>query len=136
MSIQRPLFRHLFRIAGTAAEDSQAGSETAQDVKLLFTEAKSVPEAVTVVAEGLRVRLAKMMGLPRDDIDLQHRVESYGVDSLVAVELRYWFAKERKADIAVFEILGGATLECRHDCRQEEYAQQSVVVQDELEFPI
>jgi len=32
----------------------------------------------------------------------------YGVDSLIAVELRNWFT-EFSADIAIFEILGGAT---------------------------
>ena len=37
------------------------------------------------------------------------RMESYGVDSLVAVELRNWFAKEMAADIAVF-VKGGILL--------------------------
>ena len=31
---------------------------------------------------------------------------SYGVDSLVAVELRNWFAREVSAEVAIFEILG------------------------------
>ena len=33
----------------------------------------------------------------------------YGVDSLVAVELRNWFAKKLNADIAIFDILGEST---------------------------
>ena len=30
----------------------------------------------------------------------------YGIDSLLAVELRNWFAKVWKADVAVFDITG------------------------------
>lgn len=34
----------------------------------------------------------------------------YGVDSLVAVELRSWFAEETQAEIAVFDMMGNATM--------------------------
>jgi aryl carrier-like protein len=34
----------------------------------------------------------------------------YGLDSLVAVELRNWFAKNVQADVAIFDILGGSTI--------------------------
>ena len=33
-------------------------------------------------------------------------MHAYGVDSLVAVELRNWFSQVLEADVAVFEILG------------------------------
>ena len=36
---------------------------------------------------------------------------SYGVDSLVAVELRNWFAREFAAEVPVFETMGGASFE-------------------------
>jgi hypothetical protein len=62
------------------------------------------------VSEALRKKLSRVLGIPTDSIELSNRVESYGVNSLVAVELRNWLAKEMSADVAVFEILGGATL--------------------------
>lgn len=34
----------------------------------------------------------------------------YGIDSLVAIELRNWFSKELSADVAVFDIMGEASL--------------------------
>jgi hypothetical protein len=34
-----------------------------------------------------------------------------GVDSLVAVEIRTWFAQEAGADVAVLKILGGPSIE-------------------------
>lgn len=34
----------------------------------------------------------------------------YGVDSLVAVEMRNWLVKDMNADVAIFDILGGASI--------------------------
>lgn len=44
------------------------------------------------------------------DVDANTPLHQYWVDSLVAVELRDWFAKVLQAELGVFEILGGATL--------------------------
>lgn len=41
-----------------------------------------------------------------DDIDVSRPLHVYRVDSLLAVEVRNWFAKVWKADIAVFDITG------------------------------
>ncbi|TGO47687.1 hypothetical protein BCON_0267g00180 [Botryotinia convoluta] len=65
-----------------------------------------VAEAGLLVANALRSNLSKILGIPEYDIELRNRVESYGIDSLVAVELRNWFGREMGADLAVFEILG------------------------------
>lgn len=108
--MRQSLFRHMHQIDASRGDTSNAALEQTADTKLMFMEAGSLAEAAAVVAEALKVKLSRIMGLPLGDIDLQHRVESYGVDSLVAVELRNWLAKELSVDIAVFEILGGATL--------------------------
>ncbi len=38
-------------------------------------------------------------------------LEAYGVDSLLVVELRNYFAKEFHADVPVFDITGGSSFE-------------------------
>lgn len=42
-----------------------------------------------------------------DEIDAGRPVSSYGVDSLVAAELRTWFFRELEAEVSIFELLGG-----------------------------
>jgi hypothetical protein len=42
-------------------------------------------------------------------IDVAQPLHIYGVDCLIAVEMRNWFMQTLKVDVAVFEILGGAT---------------------------
>lgn len=110
VAMRQPLFRHMHQIDASGAGSSNAASKPALDTKVMVMQAESSAAAVAVVAEALKMKLSQIMGIPHAGIDLQHRVESYGVDSLVAVELRNWLAKELSADIAVFEILGGATL--------------------------
>lgn len=45
-----------------------------------------------------------------EEVDTNRRIQSYGIDSVLAVELRNWIKKELKADIAVFETQGASTL--------------------------
>lgn len=108
-ALQQPLFRNMHQI-DSSDQVSANTSEAAADYKILFAAARSLADAGLLVSEALKKKLSRVLGIPTDKIELSHRVESYGVDSLVAVELRNWLAKEMSADVAVFEILGGATL--------------------------
>lgn len=107
--LRQPLFRNMHQI-DASGQPSSGLSAQALDYKTLFAGATSLAEAGLLVSEGLRKKLSRVLGIPQDNIELNNRVESYGVDSLVAVELRNWLAKEMSADVAVFEILGGNTL--------------------------
>lgn len=49
--------------------------------------------------------------MPRDDIDTSKPLHAYGVDSLLAVELRNCFSKELSADVAIFDLTGGASVD-------------------------
>ena len=106
-----PLFRTMHQIDASSTTAANLPSEHSLDTKHMFTTAESLAGAATVVAEALKVKLSKILGLAPAGIDVHHRVESYGVDSLVAVELRSWIMKELSADVAVFEIVGGSTFE-------------------------
>lgn len=105
---QQPLFRQLQEMvsAGTSISNTK---EQDQDLKAQITGATSLASAAATISEALRTKISRVLGISRDQITLDSRVESYGVDSLVAVELRNWLAKEADADIAIFELLGAAT---------------------------
>ncbi|KAF1971025.1 KR-domain-containing protein [Bimuria novae-zelandiae CBS 107.79] len=109
-AFEQPMFQVLRQ-----AESSQHGSGTSQLERLTFEatfkSANSASEGRAVVSEALRQKLGRVLGLPLESISLDSTLDSYGVDSLVGVELRNWLAKEAGAELAVFEILGGGTLE-------------------------
>ena len=107
--LQQPLFRRVRGIAASASLTSNT-KEQDQHLKGQIAGATSLADAAAIVSRALRIKMARVLGLEQDQIALDSRVESYGVDSLVAVELRNWLAKEVDADIAIFELLGAATL--------------------------
>ncbi|UKZ52811.1 hypothetical protein TrVGV298_006598 [Trichoderma virens] len=56
------------------------------------------------------LRLAKAMMMDEADLDSGCPANAYGVDSLVAIEIRAWVFKTVKSDISVFDILSNAPL--------------------------
>ena len=62
------------------------------------------------MTQALVIKLSKSLSIAVADLDTNKPMSSSGVDSLMAVELRNWFAKEVGADVAIFDILSGATM--------------------------
>ena len=107
--MQRPMYRHMHQM--DLLNESVSGmSETAANYATLFASAGSLSEAGEMVAQGLARKLSKALSMPAEDIDTSKPLHAYGVDSLLAVELRNWFAKEMNADVAIFTIMGGSSI--------------------------
>jgi aryl carrier-like protein len=104
-----PLFRHMHQIKSSDQLHSTSGNQS-KNFRSMFIEAASLSEAQVIASEGLQSKLSRVLGMPVENIELDRQLESYGVDSLVALELRNWMTKEMGADVAVFELLGGSTL--------------------------
>ncbi|KAJ5894604.1 hypothetical protein N7495_006295 [Penicillium taxi] len=104
----RPLVRRLIRNEQyNADEDTESGGTIgASSLK----HATSLSNANELVTAAFAAKLSKALGIAVADIDANKPLHQYGVDSLVAVELRSWFGKELQAELGVFEILGEATL--------------------------
>lgn len=102
----RPLLRHLANGLGAHGSDDSHG---ALGVASLLQSGSSA-NADAVIMEAFAQKVSSALGIAHSDIDVNKPLHQYGVDSLVAVELRGWLAKELQAELGVFEILGGATL--------------------------
>ena len=104
--MQQRTFQHL---RDTGAETApQKKTEEATDYATLLREAATSDERAQIVTESLVRKLSKALNIPPEDIDVSKPLHSYGVDSLLAVELRNYFAKEMGADLAIFEIMDGS----------------------------
>ncbi|UQC74786.1 beta-ketoacyl synthase domain-containing protein [Colletotrichum lupini] len=96
------------RFAGlrkTAAGSGAGGSATVSLREELGRCGKTDDEAVHLITSALVQRLAKLMMMPEDDVDAGKPLSAYGVDSLVAVEVRNWIAKEVAVEVSVFDIM-------------------------------
>lgn len=104
--LNRPMFRHLHQMQLGSPESTTASSDPSEvDYASLLRATKSMEEAVGHVVEALVRRVAKAMAMPPEEIDTQQPLYTYGVDSLLAIELRTWFKKTFAVDIAVFEMI-------------------------------
>ena len=103
-----PAFRHLFRIDGGSQEDSGSANTNQKSRKVYlqrFKDSATLAEAATVVCEAMINRLENDLQGLANSPDLESPLYSFGVDSLLAIELRSWFMSEFSAEIAIFEIL-------------------------------
>ncbi|RYN74805.1 Compactin diketide synthase [Alternaria alternata] len=62
-------------------------------------------EAVQLITAAIVQRLASLMMIPEADIDAGRPLSAYGVDSLVAVEVRNWVAREMAVEVSVFDVM-------------------------------
>ncbi len=80
------------------------------DIQARLAKAGSWLEAVNSVCDTLIAKLAEMFSLPVKDIDRSMRLE-YGVDSLVAVELRNWLGHVLQAPLSIFDVMQSLSLQ-------------------------
>lgn len=115
--VDRPLFRGLAQESDgpDGSAENGAAADGARDdrdwVAELLRAGSPGAEAAGVVADALVQRLSKATSIPPAEIDRARPLHAYGVDSLLAVELRNWFGKLFRADVAIFDITGQASLD-------------------------
>jgi acyl transferase domain-containing protein/NADPH:quinone reductase-like Zn-dependent oxidoreductase/NAD(P)-dependent dehydrogenase (short-subunit alcohol dehydrogenase family)/SAM-dependent methyltransferase/acyl carrier protein len=105
--LQQPMFSGFSQVAA-AKEQSKQSVESGPAV--LFEQAATPRDRAQVVVQAVAARLARALGVSPDDIEPAKVLSDFGVDSLMAVELRNWIGKEFKANVAVFDIMGGLSV--------------------------
>jgi len=113
-SIRRPMFRHLFRVIPEglkSATEIQNGATAILDREGLLRKSTSPEDASALVTEWFSAKVGQILGLAASEIDVGKPIHTYGIDSLVAIDLKNWLAKEIGADIAVFDLMGNMPLE-------------------------
>lgn len=115
------VFRHLYQMEredlavpeGQEAEtgnDQKIESAAAQLQAAAAAAGSGLHEVAAVITRLLARRLARSLAVPVDDIDVSRPTHAFGVDSLVAVELRYWFLSEIRVELPVVQIMSNVTI--------------------------
>lgn len=106
--MQRPLFSAHMSDPSNISGIGGKGNEV--NYSAMFRQAESAEERAGIVFESLARKLARALAIKSEDIDANQPLHVFGVDSLVAMEIRNWIAKEFVADVAVFELMGGRSV--------------------------
>lgn len=105
--MQRPMFAYFSQMR---CQSQSSGSANNPSAAYLFQSCNTAEGRTLVVVEALTKKLARALSMKAEDVDIDQPLHAFGVDSLVAVELRNWMAKDFAADVPVFEITGGRTV--------------------------
>lgn len=107
--LSTPLFTHL--CSETSASGSAGNSDSSGvAVQTLLSSSTSLEQASSIVIDAISKRLSTTLAIQADDIDSGKPIHFYGVDSLVAMEFRSWFAKSMACDIPVLDIMGNSSI--------------------------
>ncbi|KAK3688670.1 hypothetical protein B0T22DRAFT_407287 [Podospora appendiculata] len=101
-------YRETHCSAGAATTCSKTGAEG--DLASRMAAVATVDEAVGVVVEGITRKLMDIFMVGEDEILPSKALAEFGVDSLVAVELRNMIALKAGADMSIFDILQSKSL--------------------------
>lgn len=107
-SVLQPLFSTFARMTKSANQSHT--SPKAGDYGKMFKEATDADERAKIFTTALAAKLARALSIAAEDVKVDKQLTDYGIDSLMAVELRNWIGKEFKAQLAVFDIMGGVTV--------------------------
>ncbi|KAI0009070.1 putative polyketide synthase [Xylariaceae sp. FL0662B] len=114
-AFDRPIFSH-FRRAGQSADADDAGAGTedaganAMRVRGPLKSASNLTEAARIVCDGLVAKISSLSMIPVEDISTDRPLSEYGMDSLVAVEMRNWIAREMDASVPILELMANEPL--------------------------
>ncbi|KAI0169915.1 hypothetical protein GGR52DRAFT_592520 [Hypoxylon sp. FL1284] len=105
-TVSRPMFSP-FSIPLNNPHGTAPAADGVLDFAAMFRDASVFDDRADVVVRGLVTKLARACSLAPDDVEPSKQLSDYGVDSLMAVELRNWISKDFAANVAAFDIVGG-----------------------------
>jgi len=107
--LERPLLSAFSFLAGNNNTPTQA-VEQAENARDVFQKSSDARERQHVVIRAIAAKLGRAMSISHEDVEPSKPLSSYGVDSLMAVELRNWINKEFSSTVAVFDIIGSISI--------------------------
>ncbi|MCJ1244041.1 hypothetical protein MMC30_001238 [Trapelia coarctata] len=110
-ALANPRFSHFRRMGEYLARNSSdgpptGGSGSAIDAfHAVLRQTASVDEAAEKISEALMEKMATLLMVPREEISPSKPMAEYGMDSLVAVQMRAWVAVAMEAQVSILELL-------------------------------
>jgi acyl carrier protein len=104
-----PKYKHLRREAEAAAALHNDGSKSVS-WNTAFKAVESLPDAEQVVSDGLVEKIAKTLGLEVEEVDPARNISNYALDSLTAIDVRNFVAREFESTMGVLELLASGTI--------------------------
>lgn len=105
-------FSHLrdLDVKSAVAGRNDTKNNNAQSLYTLLEKAGDIGEAQNLISVSFLSKVSKLLLIPLEDISSSKALHEYGVDSLVAVEIRNWIFREVRTTVSVFDILSNSSI--------------------------
>ncbi|KAI3337233.1 polyketide synthase [Xylariaceae sp. AK1471] len=108
--MQDPLFSQLGQLETNSSVDQGAAVKKEVKNATVITAAASMAEAEGIVLEALLHKLSRVLSVDPSNLDPSKPLHAYGVDSLVAVDVRSWLLKDLGSEVSVFDMNSQASI--------------------------
>ena len=102
-------FRNLYAnldLDGAGKDAQKSGS-----LSSILRNTSDISERTTALTAAFLDKLSAVLGTAKELISPSNPLSTYGLDSIVAVELRKWFSNTVQVDLALFDILSTKSIE-------------------------
>lgn len=105
-----PIFNHYRRAAlkSKSSGGREGGSEA--QIREMLKNATSLDDATSQTCDAVMAKMSALLMIPLEDISSSKSMSSYGMDSLVAVEMRNWLVRELDVTLPVLELLANTSV--------------------------
>ena len=101
----RRMGAHNLALASSSSNGKPATGSAIDTLHAVLRQATSVEEAAEKICEALMEKMATLLMVPREEISPAKPMAEYGMDSLVAVQMRAWVAAAVEAPVSILEVL-------------------------------
>lgn len=92
----------------SSANNTKSSNKTlAVDHSALFRNNAEDATRASIVVSALAEKLARATMALAEDVDADRTPSAYGIDSLMAIDIRNWLSREFEARLSIWEIMGG-----------------------------
>ena len=107
---ENAVFSTLRMAYGSSAEGREPTASAKFDFKTQLQEASSLATAIDLIGAAIIKKLADMFAIEEDTIEVSAPLSQFGVDSLVAVELRNWLSSTMQAETSIFDVTQSSSI--------------------------
>ena len=105
-----PMFSHFRRMAQRIQLGGTPSSGSPEKVRDILRKAKTFDEVAEIICTALMAKTSALCNIPGEDISSAKPMSQYGMDSLIAVEMRNWIFREMDCTVPILELLANDPL--------------------------
>lgn len=105
--LQSPLFAPFDVVRPHASAPAATSSSSNKDAIQAFWQTTDIKSRSAAVVRVLEHKLVHALGVKAEDLNVRKSFADYGVDSLMAIELRNLVWRDFRVSVAVFELMDG-----------------------------